>query len=513
MSSRLALVTTVTLFAAVTTSAADAAPREWCSTPGVQKLSLDNALASIAREPVAHRALYDLVAATCVPNSEASANAAWVDKLRAAWSQKLHLIDADWADVAKWATSPLELRMDSSFTRADDKQAFTAYSSSEQFERMERDSDPAYFADLLGDRLTQAGRMSYILRCLKGPPLAWAMCANDIAAFDAAKLSADVRGETRLDGYQRTRLRIEAFELATELVAHAKRVREIVDQDPGYAQLFAVAKTASQTFAKASPNLVAMVTALDDARATRSRRATDGCLDKAWTALSGVVSTIPAKQFTGLEASITNPILGQVFAKVIATPDGYLASLAFTVCAALEGKNDYLVRTLGNMLERWPGYRGSRTAAHTLALAAGIQFDDRDRKLDAPDVDRSWLEVSPAYSGGGGTGTVESVKPQGDRLILSYAKIKGTQQRCVRGHYTNRITQVRSDGMFVYEYVCLEERTETYAEPPAPPQTIDPRYAAGLKPGMFVTNVEQVIVLAFAKGAKVPAYVAGIPVK
>ncbi|MFN0248375.1 MAG: hypothetical protein ACKV2T_15900 [Kofleriaceae bacterium] len=502
----------IVLSLAVAASTAEAAPRPWCSTPGVEKLSIDTNLASIAREPEAHRVLYALVAATCVPDREATANAAWVDKLRLTWSQKLHLTEDDWADVAQWATEPLHLRMDSMFSRADDKLAPTAYSSSQQFERMEREYDPAYFADLLGDRLTQAGRMGYVMRCLQGPPLAWAMCASDIAALDPAKLSSEVRSDARLSGFERTRLRIEAHALAPQLAGHAKKVRELVDKEPGYAQMFAVAKTASATFAKASPTLVAMVTALDDARATRSRRATDGCREKTWTALSQVVSAIPAKQFTGLEHAVTNPILTQAFAKVVAAPDGYLAALAVTTCASLENKADYLVNTLGALLGRWPGYRGPRTTAHTMVLAAGIQFDDRDLKIEGPDVDRTWL-VQGTSSRGGGTGTVESLKVTGDKLILSYAKIKGTQQRCVRGHHTHRITQIRSDGAFVYEYVCLEERTETYAEPPAPPQTIDPRYAEGLKPGMFVTNVEEVIILAFAKGAKIPSFVAGIPVK
>jgi len=54
----------------------------------------------------------------------------------------------------------------------------------------------------------------------------------------------------------------------------------------------------------------------------------------------------------------------------------------------------------------------------------------------------------------------------------------------------------------------------TFNEPPAPPQTVNSRYAAGLKKGMFVSVVEDVVTVAYAKsGAPAPSMVAGVPVK
>ena len=500
----------IALVAASTASAIAAPP--WCATPGVERLDVPD-LQSLYREPEAHRALYGIVAATCVPDNDARAQATKIERLRLDWTKKLYMIEVDWADVAHWSTSDLSNRMDSMFTRPDDKLAFSAFTPAHQFERMEADPDPAYLADLLGERLTQAGRMGYLLRCLKGPPLAWAMCADDVAAFDAAKLSAEVRADTRLDGHQRTRLRLDAFELAPELAKHAARVRDTLASDPAYAQMFAIAKTAPAEMAKVPSALRTLVAELDDARRTRSRKASDGCVDRTWSVLSGVVAKIPASTFTGFDPDRRHAFLEQAYAKVVASPEGYLAALSFAMCHAIAGNGDTLVHTIHELIARWPGFRGPRTATHSLVLAAGITFDDRDQKLEAPEVHRGWLHFTLNGRNDRGTGTVETVKRDGDKLVVAFAKVKGTQQKCVRGRYTNRVTQIRSDGVLVYEYICLEERTETYAEPPAPPQELDPRYATGIAPGMFITAIEGVVVVAYAKGKKTPSYLTGVALK
>ena len=49
--------------------------------------------------------------------------------------------------------------------------------------------------------------------------------------------------------------------------------------------------------------------------------------------------------------------------------------------------------------------------------------------------------------------------------------------------------------------------------PQASPQTVNARYAAGIKPGMFVAVTEDVVTAAYAKGGKAPSMIAGVPVK
>lgn len=507
----LACATALGTLAVLGAGRTEAAPA-WCGAPGVREVSVSS-VADLYRETKGYEALYTLVAATCNPDREALAQARQIEATRQAWSAKLQLSEADWADVAAWATRGRELRRDGQLQRADDKLALSAYSPIDQYEALRRAADPAYLADAFGARLSLAGRMAYVQRCLDGAPVAWAMCQADVEALDAARLSAELRTDTAHDGFHRTRLRLEAYQLADQLVAHAARVRQVIAKDAGYRQLFELAAAAHKDWGKVTPALVERMAAMDDARVTGSRRASAGCGEATWQAFGEVVARLPARQFAGIQATITEPWLAQAMARVIASPDGYLASLALLECAVLEAKPDYLTRVLGDVLARWPGYRGPRTATHTAALSAGITLDDRDAKLELPTVDRGWLDAVPLSSGGSATGTILALEPAGDVVTLTFAKIKGTQQRCVRGRTTNRITQIRGDGTLVYEYQCLEERTETYAEPPAPPQQIAARYARGLKPGMFVTTVEAVVTVAYAKGAKTPSSILGIPVK
>lgn len=126
---------------------------------------------------------------------------------------------------------------------------------------------------------------------------------------------------------------------------------------------------------------------------------------------------------------------------------------------------------------------------------------------------RPWIGTSGGSSGGG-RGVIAKVKVSGETATIEFAKVKSKQTECTKGRQTNRITQIRSDGTIVYQYLCLASKTVTINESPFPPQTVNARYAAGLKKGMFVANVEDVVILAYPKpGAALPGMLAGVPVK
>ncbi len=60
------------------------------------------------------------------------------------------------------------------------------------------------------------------------------------------------------------------------------------------------------------------------------------------------------------------------------------------------------------------------------------------------------------------------------------------EQQCAQGHYANRVISIDAYGTFIYDYVCEKEKTVTLDVEPAPPQTVNARYAEGLRPGMAV---------------------------
>jgi len=507
--------------AALTATAARAEPA-WCKG-ATDRLNVYGPLKDVytATDPL--DAVYTLVAATCFPDSDARAEARQLEATRQTWSKRLEMTEADWADAAVWASRSQGDRNAPTIYPSGDKAAWSTYTPIDQYGGLlnstlgdsSRVTDPAYLADAFGAKLGEAGRLGYITRCLgsNATPVEWAICQADIAAFDPRKLSAELRGDTAHDGYQRMVVRIAAYQIAPKLQQHAADVKALTTKDPGYAQMFTLAETARKEWSKADPQLVALVSSMDDARVTSSRKASEGCAARTWDAWKRVVSAIPAKRFAAIRPEPGNSFLEQASALVIGDANGYLASLALHLCFSFGDKPDYLIRILGAAMSRWPGFRGPRTAAHTAILTAGIVLDDRDARIEYPDVSRPWINGN-ASSGGGGTGGVASVKASGETTTIEFAKVKGQQEECVKGHTTNRITQIRSDGTLVYQYVCEKTRTVTFNEPPAPPQTVNSRYAAGLKKGMFVSVVEDVVTVAYAKsGAPAPSMVAGVPVK
>ena len=83
-----------------------------------------------------------------------------------------------------------------------------------------------------------------------------------------------------------------------------------------------------------------------------------------------------------------------------------------------------------------------------------------------------------------------------------------------RNHtYTKRVTQIRPDGTLVYEANCMKNETVTVDKSDVP-QTVDARYLTGVKPGMFVSVIEDVVIAAWAKpGAATPTMVFGVHLK
>lgn len=506
----------------VLVSATAQAEPGWCKS-AEGKLNVYGPLEDVYTEQDPLDAVYSLVAAICFPDEDARRDLKKLEATRQEWSKRLAMSEDDWADAAVWASHGQGERNAPSLYPRDTKMAWSQWSPVDQYGGIlnstmgdsSRVVDAAYLTDAFGAKLSEAGRLAYITVCLgsNAGVVEMAMCQPDIAALDSKKLSVELRADTAHDGYQRMIVRIAAYQLAPKLKQRAADVKALVAKDPGYAKMFGLAEGARKDFAKVDGKLLELLGTMDDARVTNSRKASEGCGEKTWEAWKGVVSAIPAKSFGALHDEPGNSFLEQAMALVIGSPNGYLASMSLYLCGAVTEKEDYLIRILGSALSRWPGFRGPRTAAHTAILTAGITLDDRDARIEYPDVGRPWIEGSGS-SGGGGTGEVAAVKAKGATTTIELAKVKTKQTECTKGHQTNRVTQIRSDGSLVYEYVCQATKVVVINEPPAPPQTVNSRYAAGLKKGMFVHVTEDVVTVTYPKnGATNPSFVAGIPVK
>lgn len=506
----------------ITAGSAFGAP-DWCK--GAKEEQVDFSIDRALSQDDVVWAVHDLIGAMCFPDNDAKAQMAKLEARHKEWSQKLEMNDADWADAAAWAASDQSSRYPSStLTPADPKQAWSTMSPVEQYTllnyNISNHYDANYIADALGAKLSEAGRLGYILKiCMNSDSaeVQWAMCQPDLDAFDFKKLVAELRGDQKASGYARFLIRLAAYQLLPERL---KERRPQIDaaraKDPAFGKMFELsAQTRKQWEGlwKSEAALLELVAQMDDARVTNSRRAYQGCADKTWPAWSNAVSKIPAKKFGAVERDeyLIHYNTG-LLAVVGNDPRGYLAATALYICGAAEEKVDALIRTLGNTLERWPGHRGPRTSAHTAILTAGLELDDRDARITYPDTNRGWFSQSGSSSGGG-YGKVSGVKVEKDKVRIDFAAKIEKQHQCLQSKYSNRIVQIRNDGSLVYELNCLKWGTVS-VDRRSPTQHVKSKYAKGLKAGMGAYIIEEAVIAAWAKpGSATPSIIGGVPVK
>ncbi len=502
------------------TATSAAAPPTWCKG-GDAREKPSYSVKTLFTETDANAALINLVAASCYAEEDLAPYAKQIPAARAAWSKKLGLSEAEWVEVNEWVHLPREIRGQNTFDETDRKAAWSAYTPLDQYAALFRTEigpvDGAYLADALGSKLTQLGRLGYVQRCFSrmnqdDAPVSLAMCATDVAALDPAKLAAEISADKSHGKGDRMTARIIAYETLEMRKQLEPKIAAMRKKEPAYDKMFQLGEAAHKAWGSVAPKLVQLADDLDAARVTGSRRASQGCMPRAQEGWKTAVEAIGAKRLAQIHSQPGNGFAEQLVQLVITEPSGYLAALALTECATLEDKADAIARSIGASLARWPGFRGPRTGTQTAILTAGLTLDQRDATIEYPELKRDWI-VGDNNSATFGPGAVASLKAEGDKVTVTFAKQKVTQKRCTKGHSTSKIQRITSDGQFIYQYVCDVEITETIMVPPSPPLKVLARYADGVKAGMSVLVTDDVLVAAFAKGSAVPAIVTGVRVK
>ena len=483
----------------------------WCA-PVQGKLmhaSLQDALTS--SDP--RTAIPGIVTALChaKPGSEESQRGREVEAARQRIMKRLAMLESDWPDAAVWAAEHQGKLMSTTGLDVDAKKAWTALTPIEQLVTISRaDDSSSYVADALGAKLSEVGRFAYVLDCLRvrRGVVDWAMCQGDLDQLDRKKLAAELRTSAGSTGYERMALRIDVLELDDKLRAHAAAVKDALAKEPGYQAVFAAAAAGRAIWAKTDPKLHELVTAMDDARITNSRRLYAGCADTTWPALRTAIAAIPASKLSPGDAETRRH--ERAMGAIANDPNAYLAALAYVQCTGESG--GLLVRWLADAMNRWPGFRGPRTTALTTIMNAGIELDDRSARLEFPSVSNSWLGGNGS-SKGGGRGKVAKVDKQGKTAVITFSPKLETFTYCASRKSSNKIVQIRSDGVLVYESWCTSHKQATENQA-SKPQTVDVQYLAGVKPGVFVEVVDDVVLYVWPSGkATVPSHVAGVEVK
>lgn len=504
------------------------APHAWCK--GLQE---DSSLADAsdlkdALDPEAHagRAIPAIQQALCYPSEAARGKRDALEAARRTWMQRLVADERDWAtELVAWGNLRYEERM-ATLQRTVHPQEHVAWSAAGPIEQWAlirtRSGASAAFAlqpgaaYYLADALppTEAGRLAFLERCLleggdgDAPrPVEWAICQPDLDALDLGKLAAELRGETGRSLADRIALRAAAGEVQRRRPQHAARVKQLVARDPAYAKLFELARAAREEWragAAARAELLAAVRAMDDARATGSRKALEGCSARAWPLFAGAAGKLPAKRLENLrgDASRAQTFFDAAIGAILQDPDAYLAANALLAC---EGAADHLLSALRDGLSYWSGFRGPRTAALTAIRLAALVPDRRGETIELPMVklplaiehkERSVDQLRR----GTAIGVIAKVTAQGDTVRVTFPARSEVQDQCVSRRTTNRISRIDSSGHLHYESVCTQWKA-VRVNTTIPPVDVPKRYAAGLAPKRHVSIIAGVPEAVWAKAS------------
>lgn len=446
-----------------------------------------------------------ILQALCYPSDAARGKRDALEAARRTWMQRLVADERDWAtDVVGWGNlrhgDRMEMLGHAVYPRRG--AAWSAAGPLEQWALIRTRSDDGtayYVADALA--LTEAGRLALLERCaLEGSisdeprPVEWAVCQPDLDALDPGKLAAEIRGETGRPLAERMALRAAASEVQRQRPRHAARVTQLVARDPAYGKLFELAKAAREEWrarAASRADLIAAVRAMDDARATGSRKAMEGCSARAWPLFAAAVGKLPAKRFENLRGDAAHALtfFDAAIGAILQDPDAYLAANALLAC---EGTADHLGAALAGGLSSWPGFRGPRTAALTAIRLADLQPDRRGEKIEVPSVRLSLAAEAPARSiaelRASAIGVIASVVDRGDTVRVTFPAAAELQDQCVGRRTTSRISRIDSSGNVLYEAVCTQWRTVRVDTTPRPVD-VAKRYAAGLAPRRHVSII------------------------
>jgi len=352
------------------------------------------------------------------------------------------------------------------------------------------------FADEIGDKLSELGRVSLIDACFQyqkpesSALLSWALCRDDVKAFDAKKLQAELTAEGLNDASQKRILGD-----ASDVLANAKKIGDAVEtaakDDAGIQQVLKLveqARTEWNAYLGKNKDAFARYLTLKDA--VRSGKSNNkgfaGCYEATQPAFAKLVKAtkfpweLPGDYLPGYIAQLTTSI------------ESYITTASFAACA-------YSVHESGEALaaaalsQRAGVIRvGYRSLALAKALDPAFKPKFAERSLNFDSIRSSWKDdqikmenvndIAPIMTPV--QGTVSKVKADGDVVHISF---KGDSvDACLEWKTTNRIQSYAANGDPMYEKVCKKRGKVANQENDA---QVSSKFATGIAPGTSVLIV------------------------
>ncbi|HEY0191372.1 MAG TPA: hypothetical protein VGC42_09645 [Kofleriaceae bacterium] len=521
----------------VLAQAAAAAP-VWCK--GAQPGNADLRDLS-SREP--REVIKALVAAECAPTAEVESRRGEVERARDAWSKRLGMTEADWADAVAYAQTSddysiaVDVASKTLAAASPLDQYATIMKTQETSSTAPITMDAFYATDMFESSLSEAARFAFLkTSCFDtgkrtvrddagmiGSEAYWAVCQADFDRFDLGKLLGEIHGDATHGGAAKMKLRILAYDFGKQVKEHAAAVGEAWKRDDANKKLFEIAAGArnewTATLGKET-RLLELALAMESATIAQSRKQLDGCGEATQAAVTQAISEIPAKQFAEMAdqrgdargkgvanfAAKAGPVL-------MARPRVLLAMIPFVLCDTKSSLSLYMQ----SLLDHGAGTRGPRNAALSKLRSTPVTYDNLNAKLTFPQPlpfsTHFRLEGGVEFRGDSRGGVVKSTKPEGDHLKVAVEKTTETFEDCVQSHQTNHISEWRADGTVRYEQHCdksgMVTRDNTWQD-----IHVLSKYGAALRPGaMFSVLDDDVLAVWPSKQAKAPSMVLGAPVK
>ena len=465
----------------------------------------------------------------CSNSDEIKPHQGKAEELRKTWSQKLGMRDADWADAVAFIENrdgsypkvELSTKNIAEFTPMDQWWAIH-----EGLKSGDIHVKGVYAADMMQRNFSEVGRLAFLEFCLKervehSSMPHHAMCAGDVAAWDAAKFATQLSGDTAHDGATKMLLRLRAFELGDNLKTYLADRDKLFKKDDAYKKMVEAANAARAEWEKgvgSNSKLLELMLSVDSATLSGSRKLFAGCEEKTQAALVAAISKLPAKAFAGMNDVRDDPFGG--FAKkagpvLVNNPEVNIAANAWAQCHRQSAIADFLMASLQEV----PGFRGPRAAAYVALLNQKLEFDDVNAgKPRFP----SFYEDVPYTRRGGSLssagGVVDKVTKGKEHAMVALQKTAAKRVDCVKSHKTGRVSRITSDGRIEYETICDKSAVVTY-DTTWTDFRMNLAFVPILKKGVVFSGTSkdngpfEVLAIWKDKNATVPSLVLGAPVK
>lgn len=428
-----------------------------------------------------------VVALSCFPTPEAEPHRAEIDQARNAWSKALGMSEADWADVAEWSKeNDYDLKPADNMSTKE----FTEMTPIDQWAAITRASDDAggnmdamYVADILDAKLSEAGRMAFLMSCWQqsNEQIVLAICQGDANAFDQKKLFEQLKADTVHSGAIRHKIRILAYEFPEKLKELQDKMARAKASDPGYGKAWIEAEKARKEWpaiAAANADGLALASKMESAEVSHSRSMFEGCDEKTYGALAKATSNISAKRFEKMRDIRDDPFKGFAHAALpvaLKNPAANLAAVSVVLC----NQRPNLAKVLSGALHEVPSLRGPRNFGISKMQDASIQLDDMSKKIYFPKLRHPYESGNYLSSAGA---VIKSVKKEGGKLIVEAQPLMVEFEDCVSEHTGPHIDRITDSGQVYYELIC-DKTAKRKHDMKWAPFKVDVRYANVLKPG------------------------------